>query len=60
MMDIKDSTDNLTSLAGMSMSMLNVEMILTIAVLVSALVLNISRLIATRKQAKPKDNEKDR
>jgi hypothetical protein len=60
MMDIKDSTANLTSLAGMSMSMLNVEMILTIAVLVSALVLNISRHIATRKQAKPKDNEKDR
>jgi len=54
-MDIKDTTANLTSLAGMSMSMLNVEMILTIAVLVSALVLNISRLIAIRKQAKPKD-----
>lgn len=54
-MDIKDTTANLTSLAGMSMSMLNVEMVLTVAVLVSALILNISRLIEIRKKRKPKD-----
>ena len=54
-MDIKDTTANLTSLAGMSMSFLNVEMILTVAVLVSALILNISRLIEIRRKRKSKD-----
>ena len=55
-MSIKDTTANLTSLAGMSMSMLNIEMILTVAVLVSALVLNISRIIEIRKKADKKDD----
>ena len=55
-MDIKDTTANLTSIAGMSMSMLNIEMVLTVAVLISALVLNISRLIAIRKKANKKDD----
>ena len=55
-MDIKDTTANLTSIAGMSMSMLNIEMILTVAVLVSALILNISRIIAIRKKADKKDD----
>ena len=55
-MSIKDTTANLTSLAGMSMSMLNIEMILTLAVLVSALILNISRIIAIRKKVDKKDD----
>ena len=55
-MDIKDTTANLTSIAGMSMSMLNIEMVLTVAVLVSALILNISRIIAIRKKADKKDD----
>mgnify|MGYP003652059856 CR=1 FL=1 len=54
---IKDSTANLTSIVGMSMSMLNIEMILTVAVLVSALVLNISRLIALRRQRQKSQDE---
>ena len=54
---IKDSTANLTSIVGMSMSMLNIEMVLTVAVLVSALVLNISRLIALRKEQRKNPDE---
>ena len=52
----KDTTANIASIAGMSMSMLNIEMILTVAVLVSALILNISRLIALKKKADKKDD----
>tara|TARA_R110000803_G_scaffold20436_4_gene52605 strand:+ start:619 stop:786 length:168 start_codon:yes stop_codon:yes gene_type:complete len=54
-MDIKDTTANLTSIAGMSMSMLNIEMVLTVAVLISALILNISRLIALKNKVNKKD-----
>ena len=54
---IKDSTANLTSIVGMSMSMLDIEMVLTVAVLISALILNISRLITLRKQRQKSQDE---
>jgi len=56
-MTIKDTTANLTSVAGMTMSALNIEMILTVAVLVSALILNVTRLYDFYKKRNDSDGQ---
>lgn len=43
-MDVKDSTANVVSITGMTMSFMNFETALTIVVLFSALALNIARI----------------
>lgn len=49
-MDIdKDTLANTVSLTGMTLSLMNIETIVTLAVLLSALVLNITRIIEVYK-----------
>ena len=43
-MEVKDSLSNLASFGALSMAFANIESILTIAVLVSAIAINIMRL----------------
>ena len=51
-MDIKDSTANVVSLTGMTLSIMDFETMLTIVVLISALALNIVRIYEIKRNKK--------
>ncbi len=52
MNEVKDSVPNVATLGSISMSMMQVESILTIGLLITALYLNIQRILANRRKAK--------
>ena len=59
-MDVKDSTANVVSLTGMTMSFMNFETMLTIVVLFSALALNIVRIYEIWKKRSTSSEEDPR
>lgn len=59
-MDVKDSTANVVSLTGMTMSFMNFETMLTIVVLFSALALNIVRIYEIWKKKSTSSEEDPR
>ncbi len=52
MNEVKDSVANVATLGSIGMSMMQVESILTIGLLITALYLNIQRILANRRKAK--------
>jgi len=57
MNEVKDSVANVATLGSIGMSMMQVESILTIGLLITALYLNIQRILANRRKAKEEKEE---
>ncbi len=57
MNEVKDSVANVATLGSIGMSMMQVESILTIGLLITALYLNIQRILANRRKAKEKQEQ---
>ena len=52
MNEVKDSVANVATLGSIGMSMMQVESMLTIGLLLTALYLNVQRILANRRKAK--------
>jgi len=57
MNEVKDSVANVATLGSIGMSMMQVESMLTIGLLITALYLNIQRILANRRKAKEEKKE---
>ncbi len=57
MNEVKDSVANVATLGSIGMSMMQVESILTIGLLITALYLNIQRILANRRKKKKKQEQ---
>jgi len=57
MNEVKDSVANVATLGSIGMSMMQVESMLTIGLLITALYLNIQRILANRRKAKEEKEE---
>ncbi len=59
MNEVKDSIANIATIGSIGMSMMQVQNILTIAILVTALWLNIQRILANRRKAQKEKDQLD-
>ncbi len=59
MNEVKDSIANIATIGSIGMSMMQVQNILTVAILVTALWLNIQRILANRRKAQKEKDQLD-
>ncbi len=59
MNEVKDSIANIATIGSIGMSMMQIQNILTVAILVTALWLNIQRILANRRKAQKEKDQLD-
>ena len=59
MNEVKDSIANIATIGSIGMSMMQVQNILTVAILVTALWLNVQRILANRRKAQKEKDQLD-